>query len=84
MKQCIEMEADRVFYPDANSTIRLSFGMVGGYSPEKMLMNILILRRQKGRQDKGIIKGDSDFDVLPSVVRCLRRKDFGRLYYRRW
>ena len=27
-----EMEADRVFYPDANSTMRLSFGMVGGYS----------------------------------------------------
>ena len=23
-------------------------------------------------------KGDSDFDVLPSVVECLRRKDFGR------
>lgn len=29
-----EMEADRVFYPDANSTMRLSFGMVGGYSPK--------------------------------------------------
>ena len=23
-------------------------------------------------------KGDSDFDVLPSVVECLRREDFGR------
>ena len=30
-----EMEADRVFYPDANSTMRLSFGMVGGTGLEQ-------------------------------------------------
>ena len=41
-----EMEADRVFYPDANSTMRLSFGMVVG-THRKMLLSILILRRQK-------------------------------------
>ena len=27
------MYADRNFYPDANSTMRLSFGTVGGYTP---------------------------------------------------
>lgn len=27
------MYADRNFYPDANSTMRLSFGTIGSYSP---------------------------------------------------
>ena len=46
MKAMREMEADRVFYPDANSTMRLSFGMVGGYSP-KDAIEYSYLRRQK-------------------------------------
>ena len=29
-----EMESDKDFYPDANSTMRFSFGMIGGYSPK--------------------------------------------------
>ena len=73
-----EMEADRVFYPDANSTMRLSFGMVGGYSP-KDAIEYSYFTTTKGLFDKiRQYKGDSDFDVLPSVVECLRRKDFGR------
>mgnify|MGYP000012502020 CR=1 FL=1 len=73
-----EMEADRVFYPDANSTMRLSFGMVGGYSP-KDAIEYSYFTTTKGIFDKiRQHKGDSDFDVLPSVVECLRRKDFGR------
>ena len=73
-----EMEADRVFYPDANSTMRLSFGMVGGYSP-KDAIEYSYFTTTKGIFDKiRQYKGDSDFDVLPSVVECLRRKDFGR------
>ncbi len=70
-----EMEADRVFYPDANSTMRLSFGMVGGYSP-KDAIEYSYFTTTKGIFDKiRQYKGDSDFDVLPSVVECLRRKD---------
>lgn len=33
MKGRIEMNKDKVFYPDANSTMRLTYGKVGDYSP---------------------------------------------------
>lgn len=73
-----EMEADKDFYPDANSTMRLSFGMVGGYSP-KDAVEYTYYTTTKGIFDKiRQYKGDSDFDVLPSVVDLLKRKDFGR------
>ena len=36
------MYADRNFYPDANSTMRLSFGTVGGYSPLMELFTTII------------------------------------------
>lgn len=72
-----EMEADRVFYPDANSTMRLSLAW-WVVTHRKMLLSILILRRQRNFDKIRQYKGDSDFDVLPSVVECLRRKDFGR------
>jgi len=73
-----EMEADKDFYPDANSTMRLSFGMVGGYSP-KDAIEYTYYTTTKGIFDKiRQYKGDSDFDVLSSVVDLLKRKDFGR------
>ena len=73
-----EMEADKDFYPDANSTMGLSFGMVGGYSP-KDAIEYTYYTTTKGIFDKiRQYKGDSDFDVLPSVVDLLKRKDFGR------
>lgn len=73
-----EMEADKDFYPDANSTMRLSFGMVGGYLP-KDAIEYTYYTTTKGIFDKiRQYKGDSDFDVLPSVVDLLKRKDFGR------
>lgn len=36
------MYADRNFYPDANSTMRLSFGTVSGYSPFDGLLTAII------------------------------------------
>lgn len=73
-----QMEADKDFYPDANSTMRLSFGMVGGYSP-KDAIEYTYYTTTKGIFDKiREYKGDSDFEVLPSVVEFLKRKDFGR------
>lgn len=73
-----EMEADKDFYPDANSTMRLSFGMVGGYSP-KDAIEYTYYTTTKGVFDKiREYKGDSDFEVLPSVIELLKRRDFGR------
>jgi hypothetical protein len=33
MSGLMEMQSDKIFYPDANSTMRLTYGTVGGYSP---------------------------------------------------
>ena len=72
------MEEDRDFYPDANSTMRLSFGMVGGYSP-KDAVEYTYYTTTGGIFDKiRQYKGDRDFDILPSVRELLKRKDFGR------
>lgn len=72
------MEADKVFYPDANATMRLSFGMVGGYSPRDAV-EYSYFTTTKGIFEKvRQYKGDSDFEVLPSVLELLKRKDFGR------
>lgn len=72
------MEEDRDFYPDANSTLRLSFGLIGGYSP-KDAFEYTYYTTTKGIFDKiRQYKDDSDFEVLPTVVELLQRRDFGR------
>lgn len=73
-----QMEAELDFYPDANSTMRLSFGLIGGYSP-KDAIEYTYYTTTKGIFDKiRQYKGDSDFEVLPSIVELLQRQDFGR------
>lgn len=73
-----EMDAGRAFYADANFTMRLSFGMVGGYSP-KDAVEYSYFTTTKGIFDKmRQYRGDSDFDVLPSVADFLYRRDYGR------
>ena len=73
-----EMESDKDFYPDANSTMRFSFGMIGGYSPKDAL-EYTYYTTTKGIFDKiREYKGDSDFEVMPSVIDLLENRDFGR------
>lgn len=73
-----EMESDKDFYPDANSTMRFSFGMIGGYSPKDAL-EYTYYTTTKGIFDKiREYKGDSDFEVIPSVIDLLENRDFGR------
>ncbi len=72
------MYADRNFYPDANSTMRLSFGTVGGYTPfEKFTYDYYTT--VKGIFEK--VKehaGDIDFAVQPELLSLLSSGDFGR------
>lgn len=72
------MEADKNFYPDANSTLRLSFGMVGGYSPQDGAEYSYYTTTNGIFEKMRRYKGETDFEVLPSVVSLLERKDFGR------
>lgn len=72
------MYADRNFYPDANSTMRLSFGTVCGYSPFDGA-TYSYYTTVKGIFEK--VKehaGDIDFAVQPDLLDLLASGDYGR------
>jgi hypothetical protein len=72
----MEMQKDRVFYPDANSTMRLTYGRVGDY-----------LARDAVRYDyyttlKGVMEKEDttnqEFAVDPRLRELYETKDYGR------
>lgn len=72
------MYASRNFYPDANSTMRLSFGTVCGYTPfdgaeyDYYTTTKGVLEKVKAHV------GDVDFAVQPELVFLLSSRNFGR------
>ena len=72
------MYSSRNFYPDANSTMRLSFGTVCGYTPfdgaeyDYYTTTKGILEKVKAHV------GDVDFEVQPEILSLLAARDFGR------
>lgn len=72
------MYDDRNFYPDANSTMRLSFGTIGGYTPFDGA-TYDYYTTVKGIFEK--VKehaGDIDFVVQPELLTLFSSGDFGR------
>ncbi len=72
------MYASRNFYPDANSTMRLSFGTICGYTPfdgaeyDYYTTTKGILEKVKAHV------GDVDFEVQPEILSLLSSGDYGR------
>lgn len=72
------MYADRNFYPDANSTMRLSFGTISSYSPFDGAI-YGYYTTVEGILEKVIAhRGDSDFAVQPELLELFASRDFGR------
>ena len=72
------MYASRNFYPDANSTMRLSFGTVAGYMPFDGA-EYAYYTTSKGVLEKVKANvGDVDFAVQPEILSLLSSGDFGR------
>ncbi|HPT32198.1 MAG TPA: S46 family peptidase [Prolixibacteraceae bacterium] len=72
----MEMNPGKVFYPDANSTMRLTYGTVGNYQP----MDGVLYKETttaKGYLEKGI-PGDVEFDVPERMTSLVKARDFGR------
>lgn len=73
-----KMYASRNFYPDANSTMRLSFGTVCGYTPfdgaeyDYYTTSKGVLEKAKAHVD------DIDFAVQPELLSLLSSGDFGK------
>ncbi len=71
-----EMYPGRTFYSDANFTMRMSYGSIGGYRPyDAAWYNYY-------STDKGILeKEDPDndeFNVQPEILDLIRSRDFGQ------
>jgi len=72
----MEMEADKNFYPDANSSMRLTYGTVGDYIPRDAV-KYEYFTTLKGYLEKEI-PGDDEFDVPAKLKELYFKKDFGR------
>ncbi|MEN8116934.1 MAG: S46 family peptidase [Bacteroidota bacterium] len=72
----MEMGNDKVFYPDANSTMRLTYGKVMDYDPRDGV-TYKYYTTTDGYIEKEI-PGDFEFDVPARMKELLTDKDFGQ------
>ncbi len=77
MKGILEFSTpeDRIF-PDANSTLRVTYGKVNGYQP-KDAVTYSHISYLDGKMEK-YIPGDYEFDVPAKLIELYNKKDFGR------
>lgn len=71
-----EFQSNKFLYPDANSTMRLTYGQVKAYAPRDG-MNYNWYTTHKGILEK-YIPGDDEFDVPQELRTLLENKDFGK------
>jgi hypothetical protein len=76
IKGLMQKNQGKLFYPDANSTMRISYGTVGGYSPQDAVTYDYyttidgLLAKYKA--------GDFEFDLPADFLELSRTKDYGR------
>ena len=68
-------ESGKPMYPDANSTMRLTFGKVGGYVPADAV-DYRYYTTTKGILEKEI-PGDEEFNVSPKLKKAIQEQNFG-------
>ena len=75
-----EMNHDREYYPDANFTLRMSYGIVNGYSPSSDITykEYTLPASLTNKYEKE--GSNPDYDLLPSVYKWLKKADFGNKY----
>lgn len=76
MAELMEMNKDKMIYPDANSTMRMTYGTANGYVPRDAVY-YKYFTTLKGYTEKGI-QGDADYDFPKKLVQMYNAKDFGR------
>ncbi|MBS1548435.1 MAG: S46 family peptidase [Bacteroidetes bacterium] len=75
MAQLMETDKDRKFFPDANSTLRVTYGQVKGSSPRDAV-SYNYQTHVAGIMEK-YIPGDYEFDVPQKLINLYNAKDFG-------
>jgi hypothetical protein len=76
MKGLMEMQKDRNFYPDANFTMRLTYGSVKNCVPRDAVTYDYITTLD-GVMAK-YVPGNWEFDVPKDLIKLWERKDYGR------
>ncbi len=76
MKAQMEVFKDKRFYPDANSTLRLTYGTVQGMSP-KDAVDYDYITTMDGLMAK-YVPGDYEFDLPKGLVDLYNAKDYGQ------
>jgi hypothetical protein len=76
MEGLMEMQKDRNFYPDANFTMRLTYGSVQDCSPKDGVLYSYYTTLD-GVMDK-YIPGNWEFDVPQDLIKLWENKDYGR------
>ncbi len=71
-----EMQSNRTFYPDANSTLRVSYGKVEGYAPRDGVQYIHYTTTD-GIVDKNMT-GAEDYVIPGRLKELILAKDFGK------
>lgn len=75
MRAQMEVFANKRFYPDANGTMRVSYGQVEGYYPRDGV-HYLAQTWLEGVMEK-YVPGDYEFDVPEKLRQLYARKDYG-------
>jgi hypothetical protein len=76
MKALMEVFPNKRFFPDANSTLRVNYGMAQGYSP-KDGVTYTTKTYLKGVMEK-YVPGDYEFDVPQKLQDLYHAKDYGQ------
>lgn len=75
MAQQMETDKDRKFFPDANSTLRITYGKVAGSNPKDALY-YGYQTHLSGVMEK-YIPGDYEFNVPQKLIDLYNKKDYG-------
>lgn len=71
----LEKNKNKQMYPDANSTMRVSYGKVSSYAPkDAVFYNYYTLADGLLEKYKA---GDKEFDLQPKIVDLLRNRNYG-------
>jgi hypothetical protein len=75
VKGLMEMNEDKLFYPDANSTMRISYGKVLSYEPQDAVFykHFTTLEGLMAKYKPG----NEEFDVPEDLVRLYKKKNYG-------
>jgi hypothetical protein len=76
MKAQFELNKDSRIFPDANSTLRVTYGKVKGYAPKDATLYTPVTYLD-GAMEK-YIPGDYEFDVPAKLIDLYKKKDYGQ------